>query len=109
VSGDDENRNGFIPESFKVLLKELQALGLENRKEIHLKEMVDYDETDYRSVIEGDNHRFDRGSSDDFKKHGSSVQRYDEDSDQLVDEDSDADEDSELLDMESKNPAGDEE
>ncbi|MCI1722600.1 MAG: DNA-directed RNA polymerase subunit beta [Lachnospiraceae bacterium] len=104
-----------IPESFKVLLKELQALGLdvrvldENRKEIHLKEMVDYDETDYRSVIEGDNHRFDRGSSDDFKKHGSSVQRYDEDSDQLVDEDSDADEDSELLDMESKNPAGDEE
>jgi DNA-directed RNA polymerase subunit beta len=105
-----------IPESFKVLLKELQALGLdirvldENRREIHLKEMVDYDETDYRSVIEGDSRHYDRGDSDDFRKHGSSVQRYDEDSDQLVDEDSDADEDSELLGMESKDSSsGDEE
>ena len=44
-----------IPESFKVLLKELQALGLdvrvldENREEVELKENIDYgDNTDPR-------------------------------------------------------------
>ena len=49
-----------IPESFKVLLKELQSLGLdmkvldEKGGEVVLKENVDYGETDYRSVMEGD-------------------------------------------------------
>ena len=49
-----------IPESFKVLLKELQSLGLdvrvlgENQKEVEIMETIDYGETDIRSVIEGD-------------------------------------------------------
>ena len=49
-----------IPESFKVMLKELQALGLdvkvlgENQQEVEIMETVDYGETDIRSVIEGD-------------------------------------------------------
>ncbi|MGN0355850.1 MAG: DNA-directed RNA polymerase subunit beta [Muricoprocola sp.] len=49
-----------IPESFKVMLKELQALALdvkvlgENQQEVEIMETVDYGETDIRSVIEGD-------------------------------------------------------
>ncbi|MDE6622663.1 MAG: DNA-directed RNA polymerase subunit beta, partial [Lachnospiraceae bacterium] len=49
-----------IPESFKVLLKELQSLGLdvkvydENQNEVELKESVDYTETDFRVEMEGD-------------------------------------------------------
>jgi DNA-directed RNA polymerase subunit beta len=49
-----------IPESFKVLLKELQSLGLdvkvydEDRNEVELKESVDYTDTDYRAEMEGD-------------------------------------------------------
>ncbi|MEG1848212.1 MAG: DNA-directed RNA polymerase subunit beta [Lachnospiraceae bacterium] len=49
-----------IPESFKVLLKELQSLGLdvkvlrEDRTEVEITESIDYGETDYRYEIEGD-------------------------------------------------------
>ena len=51
-----------IPESFKVLLKELQSLGLDVRvlkddgTEVELSENIDYGETDLRSIIEGDRH-----------------------------------------------------
>ena len=52
-----------MPESFKVLLKELQSLGLDVRvlredgTEVEIKESVDTDdEPDLRSVIEGDRH-----------------------------------------------------
>ena len=50
-----------IPESFKVLLKELQSLGLdikvydEDRNEVEIMESVDYSETDFRVEMEGDN------------------------------------------------------
>ena len=49
-----------IPESFKVLLKELQSLGLDIRvlrddnTEVEVMESVDYGETDYRYEMEGD-------------------------------------------------------
>ncbi|MDE6950252.1 MAG: DNA-directed RNA polymerase subunit beta, partial [Lachnospiraceae bacterium] len=49
-----------IPESFKVLLKELQSLGLdirvlrEDNTEVEVMESVDYGETDYRYEMEGD-------------------------------------------------------
>ena len=52
-----------IPESFKVLLKGLQSLGLDvkvlkdDNTEVHLLESVDYGDTDLRSVIEGDSRR----------------------------------------------------
>ncbi len=50
-----------IPESFKVLLKELQSLGLdvkvydEERNEVEIMESVDYSESDFRVEMEGDN------------------------------------------------------
>ncbi len=49
-----------IPESFKVLLKELQSLGLdvkvlrEDQTEVEIVETIDYGETDYRYEIEGE-------------------------------------------------------
>ncbi|WP_313072750.1 DNA-directed RNA polymerase subunit beta [Lacrimispora sp.] len=49
-----------IPESFKVLLKELQSLALDVRllrddnTEVQFNENTDYEETDLRSIIEGD-------------------------------------------------------
>ncbi len=49
-----------IPESFKVLLKELQSLGLdvrvlrEDNTEIEIGETIDFGETDLRSIIEGE-------------------------------------------------------
>ena len=51
-----------IPESFKVLLKELQSLGLDvrvlrdNGEEVDMSENIDYSDTNYdlRSIIEGD-------------------------------------------------------
>ena len=49
-----------IPESFKVLLKELQSLGLDVRvlrddnTEVKIMESVDYGNTSFRSIMEGD-------------------------------------------------------
>ncbi|MCI8578031.1 MAG: DNA-directed RNA polymerase subunit beta [Lachnospiraceae bacterium] len=49
-----------VPESFKVLLKELQSLGLDvsvlrdDGTEVEIGENIDYGETDLRSIIEGD-------------------------------------------------------
>ena len=87
-----------IPESFKVLLKELQSLGLdirvldEDRKEIKLKETIDYGETEFKAVEEG-SRRMGREDRDDFRRHGLSIQKYDETSDELV-----ADEEDDSLD-----------
>jgi DNA-directed RNA polymerase, beta subunit len=59
IKGDNIPEPG-IPESFKVLLKELQSLGLdvkvlrEDQSEVEIMETIDYGETDLRSVIEGD-------------------------------------------------------
>lgn len=49
-----------IPESFKVLLKELQSLALDVRvlkddnTEVQMTESIDYGDTDLRSIIEGE-------------------------------------------------------
>ena len=57
-----------IPESFKVLLKELQSLGLDVRvlrddnTEVEMTESIDYGDTDLRSIIEGDR-KYDSGES----------------------------------------------
>ena len=70
-----------IPESFKVLLKEMQSLGLDIRvlrddnTEVEIMESVDYGDTDLRSVIEGD--RYNRHSEDDsFAEHGFGKQEF---------------------------------
>ena len=79
-----------IPESFKVLLKELQSLGLdirildENGNEVKLKENIDYSETEFKAVEDGGSRRYDRQDRDDYHSHGLSIQRYDEDSNDLV-------------------------
>ncbi len=58
-----------IPESFKVLLKELQSLGLDVRvlredgEEVEMTESIDYGDTDLRSIIEGDRPYNDKGES----------------------------------------------
>ncbi|QOV19652.1 DNA-directed RNA polymerase subunit beta [Blautia liquoris] len=62
-----------IPESFKVLLKELQSLGLdmkvldENDNEVKLIESQDYGETDMRAIIEGDRYT---NKEEDFGSYG---------------------------------------
>ncbi len=68
-----------IPESFKVLLKELQSLGLDVRvlrddnTEVEIMETVDMGETDFRSLIEGDRkYRQD----DDFSAQGYTEQEF---------------------------------
>ena len=59
IKGDNIPEPG-IPESFKVLLKELQSLGLDVRvlkddnTEVEIMENIDYGDTDLRSIIEGD-------------------------------------------------------
>ena len=87
-----------IPESFKVLLKELQSLGLdvrvldENRNEVQLKESIDYGDTDFRSVIEGDSRRR-RAEDEDYEKHGMTLQHFDDSTEELVDDESILDQD----------------
>jgi DNA-directed RNA polymerase subunit beta len=60
-----------IPESFKVLLKELQSLALdvtvldENGKEVKMTESIDYGDSDLTPLIEGDNKfSYDEGYED---------------------------------------------
>ena len=95
IKGDNIPEPG-IPESFKVLLKELQSLGLDvkvlkdDNTEVHLLESVDYGDTDLRSVIEGDSRRH-HDREEDYGKHGYTKQEFD--GEELVDIDEDEDED----------------
>ncbi len=58
-----------IPESFKVLLKELQSLGLDVRvlkedgSEVELAETIDYGDTDIRSILESDSKHYSQNES----------------------------------------------
>ena len=68
-----------IPESFKVLLKELQSLGLDVRvlkddnTEVEIMESVDYGDTNLNHIIEGDRRYRD---DEDFGRHGYSQQEF---------------------------------
>ncbi|MBF1003849.1 MAG: DNA-directed RNA polymerase subunit beta [Lachnospiraceae bacterium] len=90
IKGDNIPEPG-VPESFKVLLKELQSLGLdvsvlrEDGSEVEIKETVDYNESDYRYEIEGDHQRRDY-SGESFAENGYQEQRFDEESGELVDD-----------------------
>ena len=76
-----------IPESFKVLLKELQSLGLDVRvlkddnTEVEIMETIDYGDTDLRSIIEGDR-RYD-DDEESYGEHGFSKQEFE--GEELVD------------------------
>ncbi|MBQ0027796.1 MAG: DNA-directed RNA polymerase subunit beta [Lachnospiraceae bacterium] len=84
IKGENVPEAG-IPESFKVMLKELQSLGLdvkvldEEGEEVQIMESVDYTETDYRSIM-GDDNRQD-SEDESFSAHGYQKQEFNEDGD----------------------------
>ena len=88
IKGDNIPEPG-VPESFKVLLKELQSLGLDVRvlrddqTEVEIMETIDYGENDYRYEIEGDSRGYDY-ERESFGSMGYQRQEFDEDSGQLV-------------------------
>ena len=92
IKGDNIPDSG-IPESFKVLLKELQSLGLdvsiltEEGSEIELKENTSYGDTSFSSILEGDSRHYNEDSG--FEKAGYTIHE------QLKSQDSDMDSDSE--------------
>ncbi len=92
IKGDNIPEPG-IPESFKVLLKELQSLALdvrvydENNEEVEFSETIDYGNENLRPMIEGDEGPKDNneyGSADGYgavDEDGEYVDDYDDDSD----------------------------
>ena len=101
-----------IPESFKVLLKELQSLGLdvrvlrEDHTEVEIMENIDYGDTDLRSVIEGD-HDYNRGEE---KFDGYTKQEFSDGDLVDVDESNDNDSDDDgYIDLDESLDSGDEE
>ncbi|MCR5156404.1 MAG: DNA-directed RNA polymerase subunit beta [Butyrivibrio sp.] len=90
IKGDNIPEPG-VPESFKVLLKELQSLGLdikvlrEDNTEVEIMESVDYTDSDYRYEIEGDTSGRDL-RQESFEANGYTQQHFD-DSGELVADD----------------------
>jgi DNA-directed RNA polymerase subunit beta len=70
-----------VPESFKVLLKEMQALALdvkvldEDGNEVDMSENIDEPETSFRSVLESDQKRY-RQSDEAFGSYGYQEQEW---------------------------------
>jgi len=93
IKGENIPESG-IPESFKVLLKELQSLGLDVKvlkddgKEVEITETIDYGETDLHSIMEGDR-RYQEEES--YGAHGFSQQEFE--GGELVDVEEDSYED----------------
>ena len=99
IKGDNIPEPG-IPESFKVLLKELQSLGLDVRvlkddnTEVEIMETIDYGDTDLRSVIEGDR-KYEQNES--FGSHGFSQQQFE--GEELVEVEEEESEDDNFVDL----------
>ncbi len=81
IKGDNIPEPG-IPESFKVLLKELQSLGLDvkvlreengEQKEVEIMETVDYGETDINHIMDDKRYKDDQES---FGDHGYTEQEF---------------------------------
>ena len=103
IKGDNIPEPG-IPESFKVLLKELQSLGLdvkvlrEDQSEVEIMESVDFSDSEYRFDLENDkNCNYEKES---FGTHGYQKQEFDDESGELVNTDEDEDFDDEEPSME---------
>ena len=104
IKGENIPKPG-IPESFKVMLKELQALALditlldEDNNEVKLKETSEYGNTNINSIIsssdrEDRNKGFAFESSEDFTKGGFTTQEVNEETGEFVNiEEDDADAD----------------
>ena len=88
IKGDNIPEPG-IPESFKVLLKELQSLGLdvkvldEDRNEVELIETSEYGNTDINAII-GNDKDYAFEDSESFEKHGFTKQEFDSENEELV-------------------------
>ena len=72
-----------IPESFKVLIKELQSLALdvkvldENDNEVELKESIDYGETNFNAILnDNKNYSQKKEDSQSFEQAGYSTQEF---------------------------------
>ena len=97
IKGDNIPEPG-IPESFKVLLKELQSLALDVRvlrddnTEVKIMESVDYGDTNLNHIIEGD--RYSDRDDERFSDYGFSKKEFD--GEEMVDVEEDEEEDSYL-------------
>ena len=97
IKGDNIPEPG-IPESFKVLLKELQSLALDVRvlrddnTEVKIMESVDYGDTNLNHIIEGD--RYSDREDEKFGDYGFSKKEFD--GEEMVDVEEDEEEDSYL-------------
>ena len=86
IKGDNIPEPG-IPESFKVLLKELQSLGLdvkvlrEDQTEVEIMETVDYTESEFRYELEGGSRDY---GNESFGAHGYQTQEIDGESGEFV-------------------------
>ena len=86
IKGDNIPEPG-IPESFKVLLKELQSLGLdvkvlrEDQTEVEIMETVDYTDSEYRYELEGGSGDY---GNESFGAHGYQTQEIDESNGEFV-------------------------
>ncbi len=93
IKGENIPKPG-IPESFKVLLKELQSLGLDikvlrdDMTEVEIAESADYGETDIRRVIEEEDRRNDY-SRESLSRMGYQTQEFDSDTGELVEAEED--------------------
>ena len=93
IKGDNIPEPG-IPESFKVLLKELQSLALDVRvlrddnTEVEIMESSNYGDTNLNHIIEGDRYS---NREENFGEYGYSKQEFD--GEELVDVEEDEEED----------------
>ena len=109
IKGDNIPESG-IPESFKVLLKELQSLGLDVRvlrddnTEVEIMESSEYGDVDIRSILESDSRRYQNEESESLGSYGFSKQEFE--GDELVDVEEDSteeeDTDADTLDLEEE-------
>ena len=105
IKGENITEPG-IPESFKVLLKELQSLGLDIRllrddqTEVEIGESVDYSDEDYSGFMQGDSgFKFDVVDTESLGDYGYTQQTF-EDGDlvDVQDDDEDAEPDGDAFD-----------
>ena len=82
IKGENIPQPG-IPESFKVLIKELQSLALdvkvldENDNEVELKESIDYGETNFNAILnDNKNYSQKKEDSQSFEQAGYSTQKF---------------------------------
>ena len=99
IKGDNIPEPG-IPESFKVMLKELQSLGLdvkvlnENGQEIEIMETIDYGDNELRRELENESRKYNY-ENESLGSMGYQQVEFDEESEELVsvEEDEELDED----------------